>query len=384
MKIAFILPQNVHDKGIWSGTPYYMYNHLKNSFNEIVTISPIKKGNRLLYFLFTSFSSILNKLTRKQCVNYYHSYFLPKIYAKYIDNILKNDPVDAIVSPSNIPFLYTNSSTPLFIITDATVDLLYKEYNNGKGWSKKYLKSQRHCAITVSDKAVHIVSSSKWIIPSLVNDFNISSSKITVIPFGANLNTDNIKFSIKEIKDNEPVKLLFVGKGWDRKGGAIAIAICDELIKQNVNIQLTIVGSKVPDEFSRPYITNYPMLNKNNPQELSIIDKLYIDAHFFILFPGAEMYGIVFCEAAAYGLPCISNSIGDISEIVINNETGIVLPRDSNYVDYAKQILFLIKNKEKYREMSVLSRKRFETVLNWNAFASKLHETIEKVLNIKS
>ncbi len=383
MKIAFVLPQDVNDKKVWSGTPFYIYNHLKNVFDDVVSISPIENTGftaTVLKWTFSVICLINSKLSGKRCNNLYESYFLPKFYGKYLDKYFKINPVDCIISPANVPFVYTKNNIPLIIITDATIHLLYKEYLQDKGWSKSHYKNLVNNAQVVSDKADLIIPSSLWISESLTHDYKIRPAKVVAIPFGANMNTDGITRINRTLDANGTINFLFVGKGWERKGGDIAVKICDELLKQSIQTKLTVVGSVVPDVYKRDYIENHPFLNKNNCDDLKILERLYKEAHFFILFSRAEMYGIVFCEAAAYSLPCITNNVGAIAEIVINDKTGIVLPKETTPEVYAQKIKLLISNKDTYAQMSVNARTRFETLLNWDSFAQSLKREIIKVL----
>jgi glycosyltransferase involved in cell wall biosynthesis len=380
LKAAFILPQDSNDKNSWSGTTYNIYQHLKAQFPDIVLISPINVENGFLrtlcYLITLPFRAIKGKL----CLNLYDSYFLPKAQSRYIDNYLKYINIDFIISTNSLPFVFTKNKIPMIIITDATVKLLYDEYLNGKGWSGLYYKYLEKNALKVTQKSTLIVSSSTSTASSLINDYKIPASKIVTIPFGANIENEDIQSPKRIIDKTKPVNFLFVGRDWERKGGDFAVSVCDELIKQKVNVHLSMVGCSIPEKFQKTYLTNYVFLDKNIKEDFDKLKALYEEAHFFMVFSKAEMYGIVFCEAAAYGLPVVTFAVGGIIDIVVNEKTGIMLPKETTPEVFASKIAALISNSENYRKMSEEARRRYETLLNWDSFTNTLKSKIYEIL----
>lgn len=372
MKIAFIHNDDVNDQQNWSGISYYVHHSLKNKFSDISVLAPLLvKNNNFFKLLFTIPERIQRKITGNVGYSFYSVYILKK-YGKLIDDFIKTNKPDVVISTTGYPFAYITFTQPLVLIGDATVKLLYFDYSDGKGWTKKYYRHLNQMAMKASNHASLIVSSSSYCTNSLIHDYNFPEERIATIPFGANMHEEDIFFKQREINKNERINFLFVGKDWERKGGDKAIAICDYLSAIGIDIRLTVVGSDVPQNSKRNYIVNYGFLNKNKPDEYEKLISCFKEAHFFMLFSKAEMYGIVFCEAAAMGLPVITSAVGGIIDIVVNNETGIILPKNTSAEDYAKNILELISNTNAYTQMSVNARKRYESLLNWTVFTDNL------------
>jgi len=381
MKLAYIHPQDVNDKNLWSGTVYFIYQGIKKKFDDVILLSPINEKFILIKYLCRILEYVSTKLTGKQQINLYSSYLLSVIQGRIVDKFVKEKHIDCIVSATTAPFISTKNKVPLCLITDATVRLLYEEYSDRKGWSDFYYKDLEKNALKVSQKSALIISSSSATTNSLINDYDIPSSKVVTIPFGANIEEDDIQFRRREIDANKPIYFLFVGKDWERKGGDIAISICDMLVQQNVNVQLNIVGCKIPEKAQRPYVKSYNYLNKNMVDDAKKLRELYKEAHFLSVFSKAEMFGLVFCEAAAYGLPSITFAVGGIVDIVINNETGIALSIDSKIEDFAIRISELISKPVIYQEMSSNARRRYDALLNWDVFSESLKNEIYKRFN---
>lgn len=74
-------------------------------------------------------------------------------------------------------------------------------------------------------------------------------------------------------------------------------------------------------------------------------------------------------EAAAYGLPAIVNDTGGWGDVVFNGKTGSLLPPSAGPEAYAAPILEFVSDPGKHAEMRRNSRRRFDTTLNWDAWA---------------
>lgn len=94
-----------------------------------------------------------------------------------------------------------------------------------------------------------------------------------------------------------------------------------------------------------------------------------------------ECAGIVFCEAAAYGLPTFTSGVDGTSDIVAHEQTGVIVEEDASPLMYATAITYLFSDKVRYIEMSQQARECFDSRLNWKTFvAQMLDSTPEYVL----
>lgn len=75
----------------------------------------------------------------------------------------------------------------------------------------------------------------------------------------------------------------------------------------------------------------------------------------------------------AAGKPVVATRCGGPEEIVIEGETGFLIPPDSPE-EMAKKILYLIDNPEKSAKLGIAGRKRFEAHFT----ADKYYETVER------
>mgnify|MGYP001807222158 FL=1 len=91
----------------------------------------------------------------------------------------------------------------------------------------------------------------------------------------------------------------------------------------------------------------------------------------------AEAFGIVFCEASAFGLPSISTSVGGVSTAVKNNVNGYLLPYEAQHEDYAKLICDIWYDTSRYTSLSESSRLLYENELNWDIAIAKISKILE-------
>ncbi|HHG8626106.1 TPA: glycosyltransferase family 4 protein [Raoultella ornithinolytica] len=148
-----------------------------------------------------------------------------------------------------------------------------------------------------------------------------------------NLSNENYIANVK----NEKFQLLSVGRLDDRKGfdNVIkAIGLLDEAVKSK--IYFTIVGNgsneykEVLNTLAKENKVNLCILSGLNDNELN---ERYNKTNLFILAARnnnkkIEGFGLVFLEAAKFGVPSIATDVGAIKEVVRNNETGFVVKED--------------------------------------------------------
>lgn len=109
---------------------------------------------------------------------------------------------------------------------------------------------------------------------------------------------------------------------------------------------------------------------------------LYSHAAVFVCPSVYEPFGIINLEAMACETPVVSSAVGGIPEVVLPDETGILVPfepvsqadfepRDPGRFsfDLASGVNSLLSSPERLREMSVKSRMRVEQYFSWTKIA---------------
>lgn len=121
--------------------------------------------------------------------------------------------------------------------------------------------------------------------------------------------------------------------------------------------------------------------------------QLYSNARVFCCPSVYEPFGIINLEAMACGTAVVASSTGGIKEVVVDGETGYLVPFSHNAVtgfpsdpdqfarDLAEKLCDLMADPEKCARFGTAGRKRVEDVFSWEAIAS---QTIDLYSNLLS
>jgi phosphatidylinositol alpha-1,6-mannosyltransferase len=121
--------------------------------------------------------------------------------------------------------------------------------------------------------------------------------------------------------------------------------------------------------------------------EEAALPRLYASADVFVLLSreeedhgSVEGFGIVYCEAAATGVPSVGADTGGVSEAVRNAETGIlVAPSDPEAA--ARAIRYLLEHRAARREMGRNARRLVEEYYNWDRAATEVWDIGLRLMN---
>jgi glycosyltransferase involved in cell wall biosynthesis len=113
---------------------------------------------------------------------------------------------------------------------------------------------------------------------------------------------------------------------------------------------------------------------------VALITQLLHDSHFLFVPSRAEAFGIVFCEANAYGLPCLTSYVGGISTIVKDNINGMTFALDAPVARYCDYILDLMRDYSRYEALALSSFNEYQTRLNWNSAVLHVKNLIQEKL----
>lgn len=370
MNLAFLTSKDPQDKRTWSGTYYYMARAMIRQGINVTFLGPVTQ-NLLPLRLFNKFSQIVfNKR-----YSHIHSLILAEKYAKAFSKKLSFKSFDYIFAPAaatEIAFLDT--CIPIIYSSDITFSLAqgyYPEYSNLLPRSIKAGNMIEGLAIK---KADYLVYPSRWVADSAIRDYSCDPSKVHVIPYGANLDRIPPREVILDRKCNNVCRLLFLGVDWNRKGGKIAFDTLLELLKAGVPSELVICGCIPPGEYSHKNMKVIPFLDKNDPDQSRQLEELLLGSSFLLVPARQEFYGIVFCEAGAYGLPSISTDTGGIP--VENGVNGYRLPLGAQGDAYAKVIKEIYIDKDRYSKLVASSREKADRELNWDSWGKSVHKML--------
>jgi glycosyltransferase involved in cell wall biosynthesis len=281
------------------------------------------------------------------------------------------------------PLAFYSGNIPCVFRSDATFLGSYAQAPKFHQYGKLILKTNAWIEKKAFNKCALIITHSQWTAQSLVNDYKLSADKIVVFPNPSSLSENWIPSKIdvrteKEFKGQ--VRLLFVGRDEYRKGLDIALETISQLNNHGLPSVLTVCGLDGHDQEHVKYTGN---LNKSDDNQLIQYISLLRNSHLLLHPARFDPSPRIISEAAAFGIPAITNSAGGLATSVKNNISGIVLPQNSSPKQYVEAIIELFQNPERYYELCRTSRERYEHELNWTVAGSYLAKILKKVVDEK-
>jgi glycosyltransferase involved in cell wall biosynthesis len=284
----------------------------------------------------------------------------------------KPDIVFSLFPP---PLAFYRGKAPSVFNTDTTLRG-WQEGGAGFGrlplaflaWQER--RAVRRCAL--------VITFSTWCREELMRRHGIEKSKVFVHPMPSALPFEVVpgpgEFKPKQLES--PLRLLLVGRDYKRKGIPIAIEVAEQLNQTGISTELTIGGLK--GEADGP-VRYAGLFRKTVPEELRKYTELYRQAHILIHPALFEAAGIVPAEAAAFGVPTITNDVGGLATQVMHEVTGVVLPGHSPAAAYVKAITKLVHNPLEYTRLSLGARRRYEEEQNWDVAGKRVMRILQSV-----
>jgi len=375
MRIGLVTASDARSRESWSGTHYYMAQALHKHCGELSYLGPIKT---IVNSAAGDVAKILQLLSRKR---YWHvrSIVVAMSYARILEQRISKQPLDLLVAPlalAEISFLKTE--LPIVYVSDSTFASLvnyYPWYSNLLGISIREGNTLERRALR---RANLVLYPSKWAAEAAISDYHMDKAKVHVAPFGPNIEDFPDEAAVMEKKQADRCRLLFLGKNWQRKGGDIAFETLLALEEMGVKSELTVCGVVPPKSFSHERMTVIPFLDKGDETQRQKLYSLLLTSDFLLLPTRAELYGMVFCEASAFGLPSVTTNTGGIPGAIEEGKNGFMLPLSARGTDYAMVISKAYRDGHYYRELVKSSRAVFNDRLNWEAWAKSVKRLIDE------
>jgi len=290
MKLAYVTAHDASDIRNWSGIVYYMPRSLQEQGILVDYIDSLKEKNELL---FKGKQLLYSSLLKKNYSRHREPLVL-KNYAQQVANKLAKLTPDLVFSEATAPIAYLECEQPVVFWTDATFAGMVGFYPGFSNLCQETIEDGNKMEKLALEKCKLAIYSSDWAAKTAIENYQVSQSKVKVVPFGANIECDRSLDDIKAIVDSRPssqCNLLFLGVDWFRKGGDIALEVARELNQQGLNTKLTVVGCQ-------------PITNKPLPTFVKSLGFISKDSQPSFGFPIKNFYPIPLSISSYYPLCC--------------------------------------------------------------------------------
>jgi len=142
-----------------------------------------------------------------------------------------------------------------------------------------------------------------------------------------------------------------------------------------------VCGAMPAAVLQSPDIVFKGVLDKNRKGELAELVGLLTRANFMIVPSRGEAFGIVFCEASAFGIPSLSTRTGGIPGAIEDGVNGLLFPLEARGTEYAGAMAGLLEDRDRYDdledrdqydELVRSSRRLYDERLNWSAWSRRV------------
>ena len=228
-------------------------------------------------------------------------------------------------------------------------------------------------------KADAVTATSKML-SQATKKFIYDDKPVHIVPFGV----DTKLFSPSEFTPRTNDLCIGVVKSLEEEYGIeYLIRAFKIVIVKGFDCKLLIVGSGSLKE-KLISITKRLQLSKlvtftgriNNDDVVNYLHKMDI----FVMPSLSESFGVAVIEASSCEIPIIASDIGGLPEVLLNNETGFLVP-PKEVEAIASKIISLIKNPSLRKKMGTQGRKLVESSYDFHRCGSLMQKQYNKILN---
>ncbi|GAL89018.1 glycogen synthase [Jejuia pallidilutea] len=281
--------------------------------------------------------------------------------------------------------------TPLVITTHSLEPLRpWKREQLGRGYDASSWVEKT--AIEMADALIAVSEETK---DDVIKHFNVDENKVKVIYNGINLQqyvqtSETSTLDAYGVDKTKPY-VLFVGR-ITRQKGIIHLVNAIKYIYPDTQIVLCAgapdtkaIGKEMEDAVNEVKKTRNNVIWIDKMVTKEEIIQLYSHAAVFCCPSIYEPFGIINIEAMACNTAVVASAVGGIKEVVVDGETGILVPLEQQTEapfepinpdkfarDLANGINKVINDKDLRNSMAKKGRKRVEEHFDWVAIAKQV------------
>lgn len=388
MKLAYLTAYDVFNPQTWPksqtglcGAGYFLAKTLESQSVCLDYLGPLEKKTSLVTKLKWEFY-------RRVLHQDYYRWAEPSIlkdYAKKIEYKLSQLNSEIILCPeSAVSVSQLNCKQPIVLWTDAPLASLISFYPWLSNICQETKKNIYKLEQSAFNRCSLILFSSDWAAAKAIEIYNLSPSKVKVIPWGANIECHRTTNDINQLvqrREENCCKLLFIGVDWLRKGGNVALSLAKKLNQEGTPTELIVVGCQpIMQEALPNYVKVISFIDKSQPEGMREFNQLFAEAHFLILPTLADCSPHVLIEANSFGVPCLSTNVGGIPTIVREGINGKTFSVNADITEYSKYVQSIFTNKEAYKQLALNSFNEYQKRLNWAVAGQSLQQTLRDAL----
>lgn len=178
---------------------------------------------------------------------------------------------------------------------------------------------------------------------------------VVLIPNGFNYNRF-VNPKVEPPPVGQRIRLINVGSFQDKKNQIFIVDIASELRSRGFDFEINLLGdganrAGLETAVRAARLGDHVLLHGN----VHGVERWMRDSHIYVHTARWEPFGLVFLEAMAAGLPCVTLDAGGNRDLIEEGKNGFLLEREDASV-FADRIVELARHRKQYREMSAYAQ----------------------------
>ena len=244
-------------------------------------------------------------------------------------------------------------SRPSFMALDVTpiqYDAMGEAYGHEPDGNGPVVRLKHAWNKRLFGAATRLFPASHWAARSLEQDYGVAPDRISVVPPG--VDTTIWTPALLEKGADEPLRILFVGGNFARKGGQLLLDwYLSSLDAEGCELHIVTRDEVRPG----PGVFVYGDM-VNNSDALVALTR---SCDLFVLPTTADCFSLASMEAMACGLPAITTTVGGIPDIIEDGVSGRLIP-PGDAAALAAAIAPLVRDRPRLAAMARAARARIE------------------------
>jgi glycosyltransferase involved in cell wall biosynthesis len=308
------------DLATWSNTPYFLLQAgLKEGFlHGGLPLQPqrLRRRGRLW--------NLKQALTTGKAGGFQYS----RCFTRALLAQARLSPDQPLALLSHFPLLPAVPWPPAWRVDyyiDATTQQVFADYGSGECLAPAYRRQVLERERQAYSQAGAVICMAQWAADSVINDYGIDPAKVHVVPGGANLDEGQLaQLSAAPPPPppsaSQPLRLGFLGKEWQRKGGPFLLELADALQQRGIPTLIRAIGPAPAQLPAHPALQPLGFINKQAHTTRFVAELR--SWHFGTLFSDAEAFGISNRECLRLGVPVLAHAVGGIASTLPDSGCG--------------------------------------------------------------
>jgi glycosyltransferase involved in cell wall biosynthesis len=360
-RILLLTRGGVTDPLASAGINYNLYRALRKRY-EVLAVDVQLRGWQRYFNALYAFSISPRRLRRAYYVNLWafqqRTRRCERILRRYRGQYDLIFQVHAIYAPSR-----SLTPVPYVVDDDCTHRMAELEYPAWDTFSAAQRRRWYHLEMQLYQQAGCVFARSERMADLLVDFYGVEPYKVMTV--GAGVNFDSL-YDRPKVHDGRTI--IFVGKDFVRKGGHCLLEAFDLVRSRLPEARLVVVGPK--ESYERDGVQFLGRVGDRNR-----LQQLYAEATLFAMPSLFEPWGNVFTEAMAHRLPCIGTSVGGVPDIIVDGETGYLVPPGEPGV-LAERILRVLLDPGLAQRMGERGYHRVMEMFTWDKVVERMRPCI--------